>query len=49
MIYNVRGADCTVPSKEMAKVEKWSKLLVSMVVIAVFLFEIFGICRRGLG
>ena len=46
VIYKVRGADCTVPSKEMARVERWRKLLLNMVVIVVFLLGafVFGIC-----
>ena len=39
----MRGADCTVPSKEMARVDRWRKLLVNMVVVAVFLSRyVFG-------
>ena len=47
MTYKVRGAECTVPNKEMARVEKGRKLLLNMVVIAVFLLVgilEFGIC-----
>ena len=36
MTYKVRGADCTVRSKEMARAERWRKLLLNMTVIAVF-------------
>lgn len=44
--YTVRGADCTAPSKKMAMVERWRKMLLNMVVRAGCLFEIFvfGIC-----
>ena len=44
--YKVRGADCTVPSKEMARVDRWKKLLVNMIV-AVFLSKmlVLGRCR----
>ena len=40
MAYKVRGADCTVPKQETARVEKWRKLLLNMVVLAVFLFAV---------
>ena len=46
--HKVRGADCTVPNKELARADRWRKLWVSMV-IAVFLFEVFVIGRCGLG
>ena len=48
MTYKVRGADCTVPKKEIARAERWRKLLLNMAVIAVFLLVgnlEFGICR----
>lgn len=43
MTYKVRGADSTVPSSEMARVERWRKLLLNMnmMVIGVFLLEVF--------
>ncbi len=44
--YKVRGADCTVAKKEMARAEKWRKLLLNMVVIAVFL--LVGILELGI-
>ena len=28
----MRGADCTVPSNEMARVDRWRKLLVNIVI-----------------
>ena len=37
MTYKVRGADCTVPSKEMARVERGRKLLLSMMIVAMSL------------
>lgn len=42
--YKVRGADCTVPKQEMARVERWRKLLLNMVVIAGFLFYSGNAC-----
>ena len=46
--HKVRGADCTVANKEIARADRWRKLWVSMV-IATFLFEVFVIGRCGLG
>lgn len=47
--YKVRGADCTVPSKEMARVERWRKLLLNMMVIAVFVLGVFVLGIYGMG
>ena len=45
----MRGADCTVPSREMARVERWRKLLfnMNMMVTAVFLLEVFVLGVSG--
>ena len=37
----MRGADCTVPRKEMAREDRWRKFLVNMVV-AMLLSEMFS-------
>lgn len=44
MTYKVRGADLTVPNKEMARVERRKKLLLNIVIFAVaavVLFHVF--------
>lgn len=53
MTYNVRGADLTVPNKEVARVERRKKKLLLNIVIfavaAVVLFQVFmgRICGLG--
>ena len=49
MTYKVRGAESTVLSKEMVMVERRRKLLLSMVGIPMFLFEVFVVGISGLG
>lgn len=46
--YMVRGADCTAPRKEMARVVRWKKLLLNIMIIAVFLLDVFVLGIGGL-
>ena len=49
MSYEVRGADCTVCSKEMARAERGRKLPVNMAIIQVFSFGVFEVRIYGMG
>ena len=48
--HKVRGADCTVPSNEMARVDRWRKLLVNIVIGVILDGNLYlGIWQKWVG